>query len=127
MCQRFICEFMVPKLYNLKKINEIADGDQEFVRDMLVTFVENVTIDIDRIQSFRPLENWTAIAEMAHKLASNFAYLGASNLHALSADIEKSVLHDHDLNGIADKTDKLCNEGIILVTQLKNDFSITDT
>ena len=117
---------MVQKLYNLKKINEIAQGDQEFVLDMLVTFVENVTLEIERIQLFRPLENWTAIAETAHKLASNFAYLGAQNLQALASDIEKSVFHDHNLTGIAEKTGQMCDAGIMLVGQLKNDLCIVD-
>ena len=116
---------MAQKNYNLKKINEIAQGDQGFITEMLETFVENVTIEIDRIQSFRPVENWTAIAETAHKLASNFAYLGAHNLHALAADIEKSVLNDHNLTGIAEKTEQMCLEGILLVNQLKNDFCIS--
>ena len=117
---------MVHKHYNLKKINDIAQGDQGFVREMLETFVENVTIEIERIQSFMPVENWTAIAETAHKLASNFAYLGAHNLHVLAADIEKSVLNDHNLTGMADKSEQLCIEGIMLIHQLKNDFCILD-
>jgi len=117
---------MVQRLYNLKKINEIAQGNQEFIMDMLVTFVENVTIEIERIQSFRQVENWTAVAETAHKLVSNFAYLGAQNLQALAADIEKSVFHDHNLTGIAEKTGQMCDMGIMLVGQLKNDFCIID-
>jgi len=117
---------MVQKHYNLKKINEIAQGDQGFIREMLETFVENVTIEIERIQSFRPVENWTAIAETAHKLASNFAYLGASHLHALAADIEKSVINDLNLTGISEKTEQMCNAGAMLVNQLKNDFCISD-
>ena len=116
---------MVQKQYNLKKINEIAHGDEEFIMDMLVTFVENVSVDIGRIRSFELVENWTAIAETAHKLASNFAYLGAHNLQHLAADIEKSVLIDHNLAGIAEKTGQMCDEGIKLVNQVKNDFSIT--
>ena len=115
---------MVQKFYNLKKINEIAQGDQEFVRDMLVTFVENVTIDVGRIRSFELEKNWTAIAETAHKLASNFAYLGAQNLQSLASGIEKSVLINNDLTGIAEKTEQMCDEGIILVNQVKNDFCI---
>ena len=115
---------MVHKLYNLKKLDEIAQGNRDFIRDMLVTFVENVTADIIGIQSLRSAENWTVIAETAHKLASNFAYLGANSLHALAADIEKSVINEHNLTGVADKTDKLCNEGILLVSQLKKDFCI---
>ena len=116
---------MVHKLYNLKKINEIAQGDPEFIRDILVTFVESVTIEIERVQSFRRVENWTSVAEAAHKLASNFAYLGANNLHALSSDIEKSVVNDHNLSGIAEKTAKLCDDGSMLLNQLDNDFCIS--
>ena len=115
------------KLYNLKKLDEIAQGDQGFIRDMLVTFVENVTAEIEGIQCLKLIENWTSIAETAHKLASNFAYLGADRLHALAVDIEKSVIRDQNLTGIADKAVILCNEGVLLISQLKKDFNIMGT
>ena len=115
---------MVHKLYNLKKLDEIAQGNKDFVMEMLVTFVENVTTDICGIQSLKSAENWTAIAETAHKLASNFAYLGANHLHALAVNIEKSVLNDRNLEGIADKTDRLCDGGMMLLSQLEKDFCI---
>jgi len=117
---------MVQKHYNLRKLEDIAQGNQGFIRDMLVTFVENVSTDISGIQSLKSAKNWTAIAETAHKLASNFAYLDASRLQILATDIERSVLNDHNLTGIADKTETLCNEGGLLVAQLKKDFCILD-
>ena len=117
---------MVHELYNLKMINEIAQGDQGFIMEMLVTFVESVTVEIEHVRSSMRMENWTSVAETAHKLASNFAYLGASNLHAHAVDLEKSVLHDHDLTGIAEKAGQLCDEGSKLLSLLKNDFDITD-
>ena len=110
--------------YNLKKLDEIAQGDQGFIREMLITFVENVTAEIDNIQSFKSAENWTAIAEAAHKLASNFAYMGAPVLHALAADIERSVIKDHDLVGIEEKTNSMCRNGSLLIKQIKKDFNI---
>jgi len=118
---------MDDKFYNLKKLDEIAQGDNDFVKTMVVTFVENVTAEIDSIQSFKSLEKWTDIAEAAHKLVSNFAYLGADRLQALAADIEKSVLNDHNLTNIAEKTEKMCNDGILLINQLKKNFQISDT
>ena len=117
---------MDDKLYNLEKLNEIAQGDQGFIQEMLVTFVENVTVDIGNIQSLKSAEDWIAIAETAHKLASNFAYLGANSLKTLAGDIERNVLSDHNLTGIADKTEKMCHEGILLVSQLKKDFDFID-
>lgn len=110
------------KYYNLKKLDEIAQGDQAFIREMLVTFVENVTTDIEGIERLKLAERWTEIAEIAHKLASNFAYLGAGNLQTLAANIERSVIDDQNLTGILDKTNRLCRDGNLLIEQLKNDF-----
>jgi len=111
-------------LYNLKKIDEIAQGDSDFIGDILNTFVENVTTEVERIQLFKSDENWTAIAESAHKLASNFAYLGANTLQVLALDIEKSVFNDNNLFGIAEKANKLCDGSSFLVSQLQKDFCI---
>ena len=111
-------------LYNLKKLEEIAQGDDNFVRDMVITFVENVSADIDSIHLLTYMNKWTDIAETAHKLASNFAYLGADQLHALAADIEKSVLNDNNLTDVAEKTEKMCNDGTLLIRQLKEKFDI---
>lgn len=118
---------MDQRLYNLKKLEEIAYGDDEFIRDMVVTFIENVTTDLGIILSFRSVDNWKGVAETAHKLASNFAYLCADELHDLSAKIEKKVLNDNDLTGIAEKTDLLCQKGFSMVDQVKNDFFMQDT
>jgi len=115
---------MDDKLYNLNKLDEIAQGDQGFIREMLVTFVENVTTEVDNIQLFKSMGNWTGIAEAAHKLASNFAYMGANGLRALAADIERSVLKDNDLTGIEGKTDQMCTDGAFLIEQLRIDFNI---
>jgi HPt (histidine-containing phosphotransfer) domain-containing protein len=113
------------KLYNLRRLEEIAQGDQGFIHDMVNIFVENVTAEIDNILSFKTEGNWKSIAESAHKLASNFAYLGANSLHDLAAGIEKSVIYENNLTGIAEKTEQLCHEGMTLVALVKKDFYIT--
>lgn len=115
---------MMNKLYNLKKLNEIAQGDNDFVQDMLITFVENATEEIESIKKLKTLESWTAIAEIAHKLASNFAYLEADSLHALAVNIEKSVILDQNVSSVLEKTEQLCSEGTLLINELKKDFGI---
>ena len=108
--------------YSLGRLQEIAQGDEAFVRDMLISFVENVSADVEKIQLLIPLENWKAIAGIAHKLVARFAYLSANSLLSLSDDIEESVLVKGDLSEIADKSHKLCNETISLINILKKDF-----
>ena len=113
---------MEQKPYNLTKLEDIAQGDEDFVHEMLVTFVENVTEDVEKVQSLRLSENWKTIAEIAHRLASRFAYLSITSLQTLSIDIETSVLKDNNLGGISEKTDRLCREAIDVVGLLKIDF-----
>jgi len=118
---------MVQKSYSLKKLNEIGQGDQEFINGMLVTFLENVTGALEKIKHLRLDENWTEIAEIAHKLASNFAYLESKKLQAIASDIEKSVLNENNLTNIVEKTDKMCNDSIFLIEELKSDFDFLRT
>ena len=113
---------MEQKLYNLDKLNEIAQGDEAFTQNMLATFLESVSTDIGTVKSFRLQENWSAVAEKAHKLASNFAYLNADTLQKQAVSIEKSVIDENNLSEIAEKTDKLCNDCDLLIEQLKQDF-----
>ena len=115
---------MEHKSYDLRKMHEISGGDEAFIRDMLVTFVENVTDSIEKIQASKLVEDWTVIGGIAHKLASNFAYMGADSLQSLAGDIERSILVEHNLTGIAEKTDKLCSDSISLINQVKYDFDI---
>ena len=107
------------KAYNLKKVQEISGGDEAFVKDMVDAFFENVTDAIANIKTFKQSEDWKAIGGIAHKLASNFAYMGADSLHDIADDIEKSVLVEQNLTNIAEKTDKLCSDSILLLNQMK--------
>ena len=118
---------MANQQYNLKRLSEIAQGDEGFVREMVATFVENVIAEIELIQNLKISESWNNIAEIAHKLASNFAYLGADDLHALAVDIEKNVLIDRNLLAIPQKTERLCESGLLLINELKKEFNIRDT
>ena len=114
---------MERKLYDLRKMQEIAQGDEAFIKDMVDMFLSNVTEDISNVRTFQELEDWKAIAAIAHKLVSRFAYLNASDLQELAADIENSVLIDGNLSDINTKTEKLCSDSIILLDTLKEDLS----
>ena len=118
---------MEPKSYSLNRLNDMSQGDKEFVQSMLVMFVENVINSIDMIRPLKTAENWRAIGEIAHKLASNFAYLDSGSLQEIAIDIERSTLIHNNLTGIADKIEKMCNDAVILVTQIKSDFDFFNT
>ena len=114
-------------MYDLKKLHEISMGNDAFVNQMLETFMENVTRDIEVVRTHRAAENWSAVAEKAHKLASNFAYLNALGLKKQASGIERDVVYEGNLTGIAEKTDRLSADTAMLLEQLKQDFDFLRT
>ena len=118
---------MKQKTYSLDKLNEISQGDESFVNDMLVTFVENVSEDVRKLEWSKAVEGWRTVGELAHKMVTRFAYLDAQNMQQLAADIEKSVLNENDLTAIDEKTEKLISGSSALLNELKNDFDFLNT
>ncbi|MDR1672807.1 MAG: Hpt domain-containing protein [Bacteroidales bacterium] len=112
---------MSDKMYDLSRIEEISPGNDKFVRELIDTFVKTVVSEVTNIERLKSTGNWKTIAEIAHKLVSNYAYLGAEDLKQTASDIEKSVSYDN-LDGISEKIDKLCSASTELIRRLKKEF-----
>ena len=110
------------KLYSLEKLKEIAQGDDAFVHDMVVTFIDNVSVEITNIQKLMDEGKWKTIGGIAHKLAPNYAYLDAGALYKLAADIEKKIQNDCNLTEITAMTRQLCVDSLVLIDELKKYF-----
>ena len=107
------------KLYSLDKLKEIAQGDDTFVQDMIITFVETVSEEVKNIQKLLDADEWNAIRQTVHKLIINYAYMDAESLFALSADIENKIKNGSNLTEITALTRQLCADSLVLIDELK--------
>jgi HPt (histidine-containing phosphotransfer) domain-containing protein len=107
------------KFYSLEKLEEIAQGDDVFVREMITTFVDTVSEEVKNIESLMDVGEWKTIGGIAHKLATNYAYMDAEALYELAAKIEKIIIRDCDLTEITEMTRKLCADSLVLIAELK--------
>jgi len=79
---------------DLSYLNEISDGDQDFVVSILSTFVEEVPKDIDHINKALEENNIAQVGKLAHKNKSTLQLLGLKNLKSLAFDIEQAAKKD---------------------------------
>ncbi len=107
------------KLYSLRRLQEISNADEEFVQDMVDTFIESVSVEVQNIQKLMINNEWDSIAGIIHKLSSNFAYLDAKELQDLSVRIEQRILNHCDLTELSETTKKLCSDSMALIEELK--------
>jgi CheY-like chemotaxis protein len=77
-------------LVDLSKLQDIARGDQAFVRRMIDLFIEQAPKTIDEMQRALAANEPLLVGDLAHRLKSSVDSLGARTLHELVRSIESA-------------------------------------
>lgn len=115
---------MEQKKYSLEYLDSISNGDQEFVIDMIRTFVMNVPEELNKIQKFIEAENWIKAGEEAHKFASNLLFLNMESLKSIAVEIEEKGLSAKGTESIPGLYLQLKNGCFQAIDQLRIDFEL---
>lgn len=85
--------------YNLEKIDAISDGDKEFIKDVVIAFIEEIPEDLIKFEEEVKTGNFTEIYQVSHKIKPNLDLLGMqesyeTNLKILSWSKAETNLAD---------------------------------
>jgi len=111
------------KAYDISELEMMADGDQEFLLDMLKTFVEELPEDITAMNAAIENENATLTYQIAHKMKPNLQIFGlqlAENIKVLEQWSKSSLEHKEILPYAQEITDKVN----LVCTEIKNDYNL---
>lgn len=64
------------KLYSLEKVNELADGDESFIKILVETFLEEIPVDLENMSKAVANNDSKAAYQFAHKMKPNFLLFG---------------------------------------------------
>ena len=115
---------MTEKSYNLDYLENISGGDQEFVKDMIQTFIMNAPEDLEKIKNWIENKNWQKVGEDAHRFASSLLFLGLDHLKSIANTIEEMGIKQFDVEsipGLFEKLEKSCYQ---IIKELKRDFNV---
>jgi CheY-like chemotaxis protein len=76
---------------DLQNLIHIAGGDEQFTKQMLVTFLETTTKGLGEMKEAVSSDQWHTVAELAHKMLPPSRHIGASDLTNFLRKIEESV------------------------------------
>ncbi len=93
---------------SLDNLYHIAGGDRQFVRQMLVTFIDTTDTGLKEIQNAFLSGQWEQVADLAHKLLPPCRHIRAMELTSLLSRIEKSVPDKNE----AEKVEDLIKEAL---------------
>jgi HPt (histidine-containing phosphotransfer) domain-containing protein len=110
------------KQYSLEYLKSISGGDEDFIKDMIQTFVQSVPEELNKINASIKIANWKKVGEDAHKFGSNLMYLELTELKKIVLSLETFGLEMEHTEEIPVLFEKLSNGCFQIVEQLKKDF-----
>ncbi len=107
--------------FDLSYLQEMANGDQTFIRDMIAIFLNEIPKGLDQIQSGIKDKDFTFICGTAHRIKSNYMMMGMKEQQEMALTIEKMIKNGkNDLERIKDIWLRLKTDSESVYTSLKN-------
>jgi len=111
-------------IYNLDKLNEMADGDEEFINSVISVFLEEVPQDLEGLEIALEDQNHEQVYQLAHKIKPNVDLLGMEQTRATALQIETLGKSAANINEIREVFPVLKKDIHQVVSELKKDFDL---
>lgn len=110
--------------YDLKQVEELAEGDNEFKETLVKAFVEEIPQDIQALEEAVNVKDHALTYQMAHKMKPNFMMFGRSDLMVLALSIEKMGKAEESFDDIAESFKELKAQTNLMIKAIVADFSL---
>lgn len=111
-------------IYSLDKLNEMADGDQDFINSVISVFLEEVPTDLEMLEQAIEKKDYPNVYQLAHKIKPNVDLLGMEQARANALEIETLGKKEGSGAEIESLFPLLQKDIHQVVSELKKDFDI---
>ena len=111
-------------IYTLDKINEMADGDEDFILSIVTVFLEEIPQDLEDLEEAIGNRDHEKTYQLAHKIKPNVDLLGMEQTRILALDIESLGKNQGSFDEINTKFPALKQDVLQVISELKSDFRI---
>lgn len=111
-------------IYKLDKLNEMADGDEEFINSVISVFLEEVPQDLEGLEHALEAQDYQQVYQLAHKIKPNVDLLGMEQTRAVALQIETLGKNAANMSEIREIFPTLKKDIHQVIGELKNDFDL---
>ena len=112
------------RIYSLDRLNEIGDGDTDFIKEVIGVFLEHLPANATALVKACKASEWQSVYFTAHKMKASIDLMGIEEIMQEIRVIEQYAKSNTNLDQLDDKVN-LINE-IIQQTacEMKEDFNL---
>ena len=111
-------------IYSLDKVNEMAEGDQDFILSVVSVFLEEVPTDLEALETAIAEKNYEQVYKLSHKIKPNVDLLGMEQTRATALELETLGKNEGNMGEIEAKFPMLKKDVEQVVSELKKDFDL---
>jgi HPt (histidine-containing phosphotransfer) domain-containing protein len=111
-------------MYNLDYLKKISDNDQDFIKDIIKTFIENSVELLEAIESLPAKDEYDQLSRMVHKFIPSLNFIGAKTFQPDLNQLEIDLLKTPNTKEVANKLQETTTNLNELVAVLRNDFNM---
>ena len=111
-------------IYSLDKVQEMAEGDEEFISSVISVFLEEVPQDLLSLEKALDAGNYEQVYQLAHKIKPNVDLLGMEQTRAAALEIETLGKSAANMSEIQQVFPSLKKDIEQVVSELKKDFNL---
>jgi len=112
------------KLFDLNYLKKVSDNNEEFIREMVQTFVTSVPQVLDEMTQSLQEEDWAKVASLAHKIKPTFTLMGLDDLKNTIVFIEINGNKKTNLSEVRDTTLKFIEECREVIPELAKEVLV---
>jgi PAS domain S-box-containing protein len=88
------------KHYNLEYLRSVSGNNEEFIREMILTFTESIPSQLKEMKKALEEEDWQRLARNAHQIKPSFTLMGLNSLRTSIVFIEENSKYGTKLDEI---------------------------
>jgi HPt (histidine-containing phosphotransfer) domain-containing protein len=104
---------------DLSYLKDVASGSDEFMIDMIDLFLDQTPAYFEQLEQFISEENWSKVADIAHKIKPTLAFMGVDSARESMAGIEQNARNLVNLEAISPAFQILKEMSVQLYKQLE--------
>jgi hypothetical protein len=112
--------------YNLDYLRSVSGNNQEFIREMVSTFIQTIPNVLGEMHSSIEKQDWNKLSRLAHQIKPSFILMGLDALRSNLVFIEENSKAEVNLEEVDRLTHEFINRCNQVIPELSKELTVTD-
>ncbi len=108
--------------FDLGYLRSISDNNQEFLQEMIQTFVQTIPPVLEQMKESLAKENWSRLSKLAHQIKPSFSLMGIDDLRKTVFYIEENASEKTNLPALSRITEEFVAQCNAVITDLEKEL-----